>query len=303
MSLKLETIYNYGGGGGGLKYGGALADENFIKIENNFIYDYTNLNRPELNFYVETDKDIAFVGALQIKTDVNTTVNVYKLKNGIYYLLGCVSSRDILANDSAKVFILGDSYEVETLSSLIEPKIFKFGSQEYEVIKIGDLFWTTSNAVNDYDDFGLPSYWPIGKPSNQSTYPGFFYSFGGNDSYYQKAKEKLYPFRIPLDSDYNKLIAAVNNQTNNIMKLGWPQFPNANNSSGFSCVPCGVYQFGDGVSLRGYAFNMLFEVEDGSGNLKGYYYEGTVSGADNAQLNKTTPGSAAVGNLRFCMDV
>lgn len=303
MSLKLETIYNYGGGGGGLKYGGALADADFIKIENNFIYDYTNLNRPELNFYVETDKDIAFVGALQIKTDVNTTVNVYKLKNGIYYLLGCVSSRDILANDSAKVFILGDSYEVETLSSLIEPKLFKFGLQTYEVVKIGDLFWTTSNAVNEKEDFGIAAYWPIGRPSNQSTYPGYFYSFEGKDGLYQKAKEKLYPFRIPLESDYYKLINAVNDQTNNIMKLGFSRFPNANNSSGFSCVPCGSYSFNGGISLQGYTFELLYEVEDSSGHLKGTYYEGILSGDDNSNMTLTTPGGKAVGNLRFCMDV
>ena len=303
MSLKLETIYNYGGGGGCLKYGGALADSDFIEIENNFIYDYTNLNRPELNFYVETDKDIAFVGALQIKTDVNTTVNVYKLKNGIYYLLGCVSSRDILANHSAKVFILGDSYEVETLSSLIEPKIFKFGSQEYEVIKIGDLFWTTSNSVNLGVDFGIESYWPIGKPSNQSTYPGYFYRFGGDDSLYQKAKEKLYPFRIPLESDYYKLINAVNNKTNNIMKTGFSGYPNANNSSGFSCVPCGLFNFNSGVTLQGLSFNLLYEIEDANGHLKESYYEGFVSGDNNTAIYTTTPSGGAVGNLRFCMDV
>ena len=303
MSLKLETIYNYGGGGGGLKYGGALADADFIKIENNFIYDYTNLNRPELNFYVETDKDIAFVGALQIKTDVNTTVNVYKLKNGIYYLLGCVSSRDILANDYAKVFILGDSYEVETLSSLIEPKLFKFGSKTYEVVKIGDLFWTTSNAVNEKEDFGIDVYWQIGRPSDQSTYPGYFYSFRGNDTLYQKAKEKLYPFRIPLDSDYARLITAVNNQTNNIMKTGFPEYPNANNSSGFSCVPCGSFNFYSGVSLQGYVFDLLYECEDSSGHLKSSYYEGRVNGNNNSAIYTTTPGGMAVGNLRFCMDV
>lgn len=302
MSLKLETIYKYGGGGGGLKYGGALADADFIKIENNFIYDYTNLNRPELNFYVETDKDIAFVGALQIKTDVNTTVNVYKLKNGIYYLLGCVSSRDILANDSAKVFILGDSYEVQTLTETKAMKYFVLGSEIYELVKIGNRYWTKTNAICEASDLGITTYFPIGKPNPQATYKGFFYSFSGNDTQYQQAKNKLYPFRIPLESDYIDLIAAANNQCNKIMDTGWENYPNANNETGFSCTPCGNYSFAWGVSLQGYSFSLLYEVEDSNGHLKPSYNEGSVTGYDNGVVGYTTSSNGAVGNLRFCID-
>lgn len=298
----IESIYNFGKGGG-LEYGGILEDSDYIKIENNKIYEYNNLNRPNLNFVLEAKSDTAFFGAIQINTDVNTNVYVYELKNGLYYLLGCIGGRSISAGDSVKTFILGDSYEVQTLTETKGMKYFVLGGEIYELVKIGNRYWTKTNAVCEASDLGITSVFPIGKPAPQATYKGFFYSFSGNDAQYQQAKNKLYPFRIPLESDYIDLIAASNNQCNKIMATGWANFPNANNETGFSCTPCGSYSFGWGISLQGQVFNLLFEVEDSNGHLRTSYNEGTISAYDNAPIGSPHPvANGAVGNLRFCID-
>lgn len=306
MSLKLETIYNYGSGGGSLKYGGILDDSDYIEIENNKIYEYNNSNRPNLNFVLKTKDQTAFFGAIQINTDVNTNVYIYELKNGLYYLLGCIGTRSITAGDSAKIFILGDSYEVQTLTDTKGMKYFVLGNQIYELEKIGNRYWTKSNAKNEPEDFGITSYFPIGRPSDQATYPGYFYTFKRNsnaNALYQKAKEKLYPFRIPLESDYLDLKNAANNEINRIMKTGFDSFPNATDSTGFSCVPCGVYSFNSGISLQGYDFRMLYEIEDANGDLKPSYAEGHLTGYNNSGFTLTTLSDYTIGCLRFCCDV
>lgn len=301
----IESIYNFGKGGS-LEYGGILEDADYIQIENNKIYEYNNLNRPNLNFVLETKSETAFLGAIQINTDVNANVYIYELKNGLYYLLGCIGGRAITAGDSVKTFILGDSYEVQTLTDTKDIKYFSLGNQIYELVKIGNRYWTKSNAKNDAEDFGLTIYnFPIGKPSDQVNYPGYFYSFQRNsnsNALYQKAKEKLYPFRIPLLSDYVDLQNAASNQTNQIMKTGFERFPNATNSTGFSCVPCGVYNFNSGISLQGYEFRMLYEIEDANGDLKHPNGEGYFSGMDNSNLTINTSSNHSIGCLRFCID-
>ena len=126
-----NSIYNDGGagGGGGYNDGGQIVDADFMKIENNAVSTYDNINRNTLNFYLDPSEGEILNAVVELKTAVNSVVNVYVFKNGLYYLLGNIGGDTVAAGNEYKVIILGNSYEVENISSIPDgPKFFKLNN-------------------------------------------------------------------------------------------------------------------------------------------------------------------------------
>lgn len=126
-----NSIYNDGGAGGGGGYadGGQIVDGDFMKIENNAVSTYDNVNRDTLNFYLEPADGEIINTVIELTTAVNSTVNVYVLRNGLYYLLGNIGGDTVETGKEYKINIFGNSYEVENISSIPDgPKFFKLNN-------------------------------------------------------------------------------------------------------------------------------------------------------------------------------
>jgi hypothetical protein len=140
--FKGDSIYKSGGGGGGYKDGGQLVDGDFIEVKNNTISSYDNVSRDPVNFYFEAKDGEVLNSVIELTTAVNATVNVYVVKNGLYYILGNVGGNTVNAGDDYKVNITGDSYAVENVTGISnEPKFFK--------LKNGSV--TPLNFICNYD--------------------------------------------------------------------------------------------------------------------------------------------------------
>ena len=128
--LNGDSIYNNGnGGGGGYADGGQIVDGDFMKIENNAVSTYDNVNRNTLNFYLEIGEGEVLNAVVELTTAVNSTVKVYVFRNGLYYLLENISGDTVEAGNEYKVIILGNSYDVEKISSVSDgPKFLKLNN-------------------------------------------------------------------------------------------------------------------------------------------------------------------------------
>lgn len=117
MSLKLETIYNYGGGGY-LKYGGELPESasGLVPIENNNLYEYTNLSSNSLTFIFPKKEDV-LNAVIEVTTNVNSNIYVgYLNDNGLVIPISVIGSTSINANNQYKVIIVGNSYIIENVN-------------------------------------------------------------------------------------------------------------------------------------------------------------------------------------------
>lgn len=140
MSLKLETIYNYGGGAY-LKYGGQLPESasGLISIENNNLYEYTNLSSNSLTFIFDKKEDV-FNAVIEVTTNVNSNIYVgYLNDNGLVIPIPVIGSTSINANNQYKVIIVGNSYIIENvnvakndpIAAIVDGKLYpckKYGS-------------------------------------------------------------------------------------------------------------------------------------------------------------------------------
>ena len=144
MSIfKGDSIYKSGGGGGGYKDGGALVDGDFIKVENNTVSSYDNLSRDPINLYFEPKDGEILNSVVELTTAVNSTINVYIVKNGLYYSLGNIGGNSVTAGNDYKINITGDSYTVENVTGISnDPKFFR--------LKNGTV--TPLNFICNYDD-------------------------------------------------------------------------------------------------------------------------------------------------------
>lgn len=300
--FKGDSIYKNGGGGGGYKDGGELVDGDFIEVKNNTVSSYDNVSRDPINFYFEVKEGEILNSVVELTTAVNSTVYVYVIKNGIYYLLGNVGGDTVNAGEDYKVNITGDSYSIEQVSGGLIPAYLDFDGKNYALKKIGDLYWTTENIVANASAFGISGYWPIGKPNPQSTYPGYFYGITSNDQY-QTIKNKIKPFRIPTYSDYSNLKVACGDDTNAAVEIGWSHYPTATNISGFSAKPCGNYNLNSGVSLQGSVVSLLYVNPDSSGKIPPHYGTGTCGLSPNTNFSITSSYNSSMGILRLCIDV
>lgn len=163
--FKGNSIYKSGGGGGGGGYhdGGALADADFIKVENNSISTYDNTTRNEINFYFEPQDGEILNSVVELTTAVNSNVNVYVLKNGLYYLLGNIGGNSVNAGNDYKVNITGDSYAVEQVTNvnkdpqfILAPngtiqQLFKLKNNKYISGYVGGYNnWVSSGQATNY---------------------------------------------------------------------------------------------------------------------------------------------------------
>ena len=296
-----DSIYKSGGSGGGYKDGGQLIDGDFIEVKNNTISTYDNESRDPVNFYFELKDGELLNSVIEFTTQVNATVNVLIVKDGIYFTIGNIGGNTVTAGNVYTINIVGDSFVIDEVSDVPEPKYKKIDGKLYELEKIGNLFWTKSNLVCGAGAFGISGYFPIGKPEPQTTYPGYFYSFGKTN--YQKAKEALYPFRLPKYEDFADLQTAFPD-SNDIMVGGFPAFPNATNLSNFSAIPCGDYSFNWGESLQGLSFSILYFNEKPNGDLLDAYGNGRLSFSQDGSYNFTgSSTNGAVGNVRLCCNM
>lgn len=117
--FKGDSIYNNGGGGGGsLKNGGTLPESvsGVITIENNTIYEYTNLANDSLTFVFEKEENV-YNAVIEVTTNVNSDIYVgYLDKNGLVRPISVIGPTSITANGTYKVTVLGDSYVVENVN-------------------------------------------------------------------------------------------------------------------------------------------------------------------------------------------
>lgn len=211
MSLKLETIYNYGGGGGGYKDGGQITDADFMEVKNNSLSYYDNASRGTLNFCIET-KDGEITDALiELTTAVNATINVYVVKNGLYYILGHIGSNTINAGDDYKVTITGDSYAVEQVIGYDPEAKISIGQNMYGVAKVtgAGLYIMTENLNEDLSDTSRQTAYN-GDASNRLNGYGLLYDPLGiwdTSGNIKSSFAQMIPagWRIPTIADYQKI--------------------------------------------------------------------------------------------------
>lgn len=134
--FKGDSIYKNGGGGGGYKDGGQLVDGDFIEVQNNTISTYDNESRDPINFYFDVKDGDVINSIIEVTTSINSTVNVYVLKNGIYYLLGNIGGNTIAADNSYKITIIGNSFEIENDSWNLEPQYIDIGGNSVKLYKL-----------------------------------------------------------------------------------------------------------------------------------------------------------------------
>ena len=230
MSLKLETIYNYGGGGGGgYKDGGQIVDADFMELENNAVSSYENISRDTLNFYYEPKEGEILNAIVELKTAVNATINVYIVNNGVGYFLGYIGSNAINAGDYYKVIITANSFEVEQVNIITnDPGFVIIDDIFYGVKKINNLLWLTDNLK----------------------YSGFNFKNIGGNFYYPEQDININGWRLPTKAeivylDFNFAMDSLKAKTT------WREGYNGNNSSGLNFKAFGhvrndaLYNIGD----------------------------------------------------------
>lgn len=143
----IETsIYNIGGGGGGYKDGGALVDGEFIKVENNTVSSYENVNRDPINLYFELNDGEILNSVVELTTSVNATVNVYAVNDGLFYLLGYIGGNTVNAGNDYKINIVGHSYSIEQVSGFnLVPEYAEINGTKYSVCKIQNKLVISEN--------------------------------------------------------------------------------------------------------------------------------------------------------------
>ena len=149
--FKGDSIYKSGGGGGGGGYkdGGQLVDGDLIKVENNTISSYDNINRDTINFYFEPDEGEILNAVVELATAVNSTVKIFVLRNGFYYLLGNIGGNSVTSDNEYKVNITGDSYSIEQVT--INNDTFEIvGGVLLQTKQILNLIWTVSDYRNNF---------------------------------------------------------------------------------------------------------------------------------------------------------
>lgn len=114
--FKGDSIYKSGGGGGGYKDGGELVDGDFIKVENNTVSSYDNVSRDPINLYFEPKDGEILNSVVEVTTAVNSTVNVYVLKNGFYYSLTVIGGSSITAGETYQINIDIDTYSISQIN-------------------------------------------------------------------------------------------------------------------------------------------------------------------------------------------
>lgn len=246
--FKGDSIYK-SGGGGGYNDGGQLIDGDFIKVENNSVSSYENLNRNEINFYFE--KKEIFNAVIELTTQVNATVNVYYLnENNIFIPLGYIGNNTVNAGEEYNINIIGNGYEIEGVtppSPNPEYIIMRAYGTVLGFKKFGSTYWQTDNfnGIITNVDFvtGVNAiYYKISDINNVS-------SFENN-------------LRLPNDTDIFNLCTNLGFTENDVspslksVNCGWDNSNPAtkgNNSSGLNFQGFGGYDENKHIFSLGFA--------------------------------------------------
>lgn len=178
MSIKLDTIYNYGGGGGGgggYKDGGELVDADFIEVKNNTASTYDNTARDPVNFYFEAKDGEIINSIIELTTTINAMVNVYVVKNGIYYLLGNIGGNTVNAGDYYKINISGNSFKIENVSNSLIPEYVNINGLIVPVYQVENKLFITGDIKGG--NFRSGEYWDLSHAVNFVNSLGSKYSF------------------------------------------------------------------------------------------------------------------------------
>lgn len=144
--FKGDSIYKNGSGGGGYKDGGELVDNDFIQVENNTNSSYNNETRDPVNFYFEVKEGEVLNSVIELTTTINSTINVYIVKNNLYYPIGNVGGNTVNAGDDYKINIVGDSYTVEQVTyNSQNPVAVVLKGHRYGIVNIDGKYYTTSD--------------------------------------------------------------------------------------------------------------------------------------------------------------
>lgn len=232
--FKGDSIYKSGGGGGGYKDGGALVDGDFIKVENNTVSTYTNETRNDINYYFEVKDGEVINAVIELTTDVNATVHVYIVQNGLYIPLGNIGGNTVNSGEEYNINVVGNSFTRELVTnSNSTPEYAQINDHLYSLMAYNNLLWLSSDLTG-------------------SNWDGFKY----NDDYYYKANYITSGnWRLPTKSEFKNLFDNVG-LTALKSTIGWPAGYNGDNSSGFNMKPKGYYINGH-VNNDGYAAYFL----------------------------------------------
>jgi hypothetical protein len=175
--FKGDSIYKSGGGsGGGYKDGGALVDADLIKVENNTLSTYANTSRDPINFYFDYKDGEIINSIIDVTTAINSTVNVYVLRNGLYYLLGNIGGNTLTANNSYKVNITGDSFSIEHVNGNLVPGYIVIGGYSVKLYKLSG-----NKYITGYLDGGSRKTWS--NANNYVTSKGYYLPYQGDYKY------------------------------------------------------------------------------------------------------------------------
>ena len=223
-----------GGGGGGYKDGGELVDADLIKVENNSVSSYDNISRDPVNFYFDTEGEI-LNSVIQFTTQVNSTVNVYVLRNGFYFLLNIIGVNTVNAGDEYTINIIGDSYEIEqTTPQNNDPEYANINGEIVKVLKVNNILWSCSN---------------LGETE-------FEHVTVDGVCYYENNKDIVVGgWRLPTKNEVIDLNNAFTWQELRSTS-GWPSGYNGTNASGFNSYPYGNYT--TQVSNKNYSSYIMY---------------------------------------------
>ena len=147
--FKGDSIYKSGGGGGGYKDGGALVDGVSIEVKNNTISTFNNDSRSELHFYIDEPDDVIINSIINLYTEVNADIYVYRKVGNFYTLLGNYTQINTIAQKNYNINITGNSYGIEEVSNISNDNNYAIiGNFWYKIITINGVTWT---QVNIYD--------------------------------------------------------------------------------------------------------------------------------------------------------
>lgn len=298
MIYNAPSIYKQGGGGG-YKDGGELVDGDWIEVTNNTVSSYDNTSRDPINFYFEDKGDI-LNSVIELTTTINTTVNVYIVRNGLYFLLGNLGGKSCNAGDDYKVNITGDSYSVEQVNDLQnDPEFIDTKIGKIPIVKIDNKYWATENLAVTWD--GLP----VG--SSYVEFNGFYACWYNDDSVAMNSRKAglLYSWKaadyieshiesligegwkVPTVTDVQTLTTLFPSRGDVCKQVNYNASWGGSNNSKLSFVPTGMHNGGAFYYYPGRAYiwqsgssgsyKYAFELRDSD---SGWNYSGSGTRAD-----------------------
>lgn len=313
-----NSIYNDGvsGGGGGYADGGQIVDGDFMKIENKAVSTYDNVNRDSLNFYLEPADGEILNAVVELTTAVNSTVKVYVLRNGLYYLLGNVGGDSINAGDQYNLKIIGNSYELENINAASnDPSYIEILGRTYGLIKISNRLWITENFKYRFDD----NYFMASDGSDEQQIE--LTTIKQYDSF--ETRDEIY-YRVNTFSKINDLVASLglrvpnrsdmeSLRNNYTMSQLTSQSDGGSNTTGFNAKFKGICSI-----YGGSTYNAVYSKKPGIlqsgypawcfGSSYDRYYlvaQSTNLEARNPNFTKqlaNSPSNSDYVNIRLCMD-